>query len=410
MAVIKFPNKPESNHPQYLWNEQEYVLRMLMQNHLCVGLDEAADQVTVSLNTGVSLNTLAHGSADFRHNNIAGVFDTNATRWIYFRADGTEFYISGLQPEYNQYLHGWYHPTEADRAVVFIDSDQPAGYRCSLMDSANSMVELNYRIPNIGGTLVYYKGYGSPIDSNGGSFSYLLQPGKYRIELKAGRGGNGGAGISRIIDPRYMAGGSGAEGQSITYKITVVSNITISGNVGWNGAHGTDANVNDPQFISLSSYYLVTSGGGGSSGEDSYIQVGDYLIVEAIGGAGGGGSGFESRVFLFGAHYSSGAGGGGSGFGTAYDGQSGNGEGIQGYAGALNNGGAGGNSQQGNGNAGQNRGSLRRRNGGSSPRFTISVSGNNWSIQAANGGMSVLNSTNGYVRIYKTGDIAEYAA
>jgi len=404
MSLIQFPYEPESQHPQYLYNEQEFIMRMLMQHSIGISLEETASQVTVSHNPVLSHNFTAHGAADFPSRNISAQFSTSSTRWIYLRANGNEFYLSSQQPSYNQYLHGWYHPTLADRAVVFIDSEQPANYRCFIMDTYNSMYEYNSRIADTGGDLFFHKGFGSVTDANGGTWSRTLLPGRYRFEIRAGKGGNGGtSGYAN----NNIAGGVGALGQIVIHKLTIISRITINGYVGFDGSHGENGKYKTA-IAGRIVYDIATGGGGGSSGENTFIQIENSVLAEAIGGAGGGGSnaGNYAGGNLTGGFLSSGAGGGGAGFGVGGNGKIKDSDVNAGLGGTVDNGGAGQQSVNGNGLSGQNRGTLRRRNGGNSPSWGGGVAGVNVTVDASLGGTSILNTTQGYIKIIRTGDIA----
>jgi hypothetical protein len=404
MGVIRFPYEAENNHPQYLWNVQEYIIRMLMQQSIGVSLEEASTAATITHDPSISHNFTANGPADFPNNNISAQFSTNGTGWVYLRADGGAFYLSEQMPSYNQYLHGWYHPTQADRAVVFIDSEQPAGYRCFVMDTYNSMFQYNARIADTGGATVFSKGYGSPDNTDGGDWEFTLQPGRYRFELRGGRGGNGGNSAAPSVDGQlYGYGGEGAVPPAVIFKLTILSTVTLTGYVGFNGSHGADGNriTTNPVTAEMSG----TGGGGGSSGEDTYIQSASITLTEAIGGAGGGGGNSDNHSggTLMGKFITSGAGGGGAGAGTAGNGTIGYNPYGYGYntparAGTMDNGGAGQPDGRLPGDKGQNRGSLRRRDGGNSPGDAF--------IADSAGGASILSSTHGYARIIRTGDVA----
>lgn len=332
-SALQFPYEPENSHPHYLWNEQEYVLRMLMQHSIGVSIDETANYVTVSHNPALSLNFTANGPADFPSHNITEQFATNQTIWIYLKADGTQFYSSSQPPKYNQYLHGWYHSSLADRAVVFIDSEQPANYRCFIMDSQNCMTEYDWRIPDYqSGDISFFE------KTTLGEFATVpLTPGNYRIHIKGGRGGNGGANANF-----NHSGGNGTDSEEIILKIRVVSTIRLNGLVGANGDHGKQGGSHywrseaARQTIAQNTYTVYgyndffAAGGGGSSGEDSFIKISDngVLLAKSIGGAGGGGaaaiitdiSGTYPSGTVFVKRRMYGAGGGGAGSGNAQNG------------------------------------------------------------------------------------------
>jgi hypothetical protein len=444
MSIIKFPYEQESNHPQYLWNEQEYIIRMLMQHSIGISMEEISTQVTVSHNPALSHNFTANGPADFPSRNISASFSTSETCWIYLKADGSEFYLSGQKPFYNQYIHGWYHPTLADRAVVFIDSELAGGIRCMVMDSANVHFDYNRRIRNeMEGIVVYHKGYGAsiPTDRYGGDFNVELLPGRYRFHLRGGRGGNGGAIYVFIEDAHSFGnyfgtyypfhGGSGAIPPETVYTLTILDEISLNGYVGFDGEHGDSQNYKSWSDINYvyTRYEIGTSGAGGSSGEDTYIQSGSILLSEAIGGAGGGGSQRKSygdgRDPTTGYYYPyvsyySGAGGGGAGAGIAENGIMYDLKdnfnpinlndvieiGTAGMAGTLDNGGAGALADTPfgyHGEGGQDRIPLRRRrNGGDSFGFTKS----GYTVEDSLGGRTFISpETHGYIKIVKVGDV-----
>jgi len=460
MSTLKFPYQPESDHPQYLWNEQEYIYRMLMQNSIGVSIDETSSQVTISLDPSISHNFIANGAADFPKSSIQETFTTNQTRWIYFKADTTEFYISSQQPQYNQYLHGWYHSTLADRAVVFIDSENPAGYRCIVMDSPNCHFEFNRRISNSGGELIFEATNPSEL------VGLTLTQGNYRIEIMGGKGGNGG-GIYEVL-----TGGLGATAVPQIVKISILSTTTISCMLGADGENGQDGGYNSGDDTgtakewawnysrpSFQAGWTIVGGGGGSSGEDSVVLTSSNLILaRGIGGAGGGGamqganvSPNNSQVPTRYEQYfeSHGAGGGGAGSGVATAGNV-----IAGYSGTTTiagqpggaiEGGLGGlgnytlwtffgfsgsifgrtfnQAQQSNpvtgnhserGIQGQNLSAGFRRNGGNSKQGAFGPMGSGSGLVSptnaegylqAKGGNTPLSTSNGHLRIYKTGNL-----
>ena len=409
--MIRFPAAPDSAHPQYLWNNQEYIVRMLNQNALKIGIDEIEDQVTIYTTPENSLNVVANGAADFPVYSLHGVFDTNLTRWVYLRADGAEFYISDQQPEYNQYMHGWYH--NENRAVVFIDGDKPNRFRAVLMDTYNAHYEYNLRIADTGGDLVFEK-------YTGGLVPIFLPSGKYRFEIRGGRGGRGGDGWSG------HQGGAGAIADLFIFKLTLYKDITLAGYVGFDGTNGQgfqERRVTVTSGRNITSSMQGTSGGGGSSGEDSYLLYERRLLAESIGGAGGGGTMIVAGLYISSQiSYFAGAGGGGSGSGVAGNGsyqyQSGSNPGGLSAAqrGTLELGGGGSPGSWVNtldwgiaGGAGENRGTSRRRNGGNSPQIRERRVNNSWGnnyIGPSYGGSGVYNTSSGHILVYRLGSVA----
>jgi len=428
MSTRRFPQRPESNHPQYLWNEQEYIIRMLTQNRIGVSLEETTEHIIISLQPDISMNVLAHGPTDFlKNNNARSIFLTDNLKWIYFRQTDLSFYEDRLNiPNYNPFLHGWYHPVNNDRAVAFIDPELARGIRCTLMDTPNAMNEWNSRISLTDGQEVFYK-------NSGGAFQWLLEPGRYRFEVRGGRGGNGGAAgmpLNATDEQRHERGGLGAMAPLSIHRITLLSELMVTGYVGFNGNHGENGRISVFNLSGVD-YTIASSGAGGASGEDSFVHIAGILLTESIGGAGAGGSGLDNYTGIRideirerrAAYISSGPGGGGAGSGTAQDGtifpavfpDLGVGLSIPARRGTLNNGGDGAlenefpRNWQLPGQAGENRrttnqtGQVRiNRNGGDSLGFTFE-----WEkVEGAIGGRSVMSDTNGYVRIVKTGMVA----
>jgi len=288
VSTIPFPNAAFT-HPQAEWNEMELVMRMLNQNSIPIRMVESGTGVTVSLDPAQSMNVIAMGGADLSAN-ISLTTHTNDTRWIYVRADGSSFDVRAERPDWNPYLHGWYHRVRGDRAVVFIDAELPPGQRCFLLDSPNSMYEYDTRIPLTGGDYTDI----TPALTAGQALPFSLYPGNYRIEIKGGRGGTGGN--SGLTTVRTNIGGSGGDGETRIFRLRVLSVISgtiMRGRDGANGGNGVIGGgfamgpahmIQNRQFITGS----ATGGGGGASGEDTRILL-DGLLWRARGGAGGGG-------------------------------------------------------------------------------------------------------------------------
>jgi len=407
MDVTRFPHEPLTDHPQFLWNEQEYVVRMLCQNALGAGMDEDASSVAVTTQAALSLNTVAHGPADFPQRVLREAFSTGATRWVYLAADGGRLYADTDRPEYSQYLHGWYHRTRGDRALVFIDPDQPPGHRAMAMDSFNSMYEYEQRIPDTGGELFW--AITAPSEHQWSTST--LPAGNYRFELRGGNGGSGGG------NQRGQPGGHGGQGQVIVWKLRILSATTLFGILGGNGANGGSGSrasgnwfLVGPPFVPPAAAFnarnwSITGGGGGSSGGDTRLRFGSRIVLDAIGGAGGGGAGGDmhrdvGHIFL--SHFAPGA-GGGAGFGGAGAGS--NNEAPGGRQGTLDLGGLGGGGAGGENDIidfgnfrGQSReGGLIRRNGGTSTELMTLGASPGW-------GGSSFSGTSGFFRCYRTRD------
>jgi len=423
MGVIRFPGLPESNHPHYLWNRQEYVVRMLHQNRIGLGVWEEGGRVIVSGRAADGMNVVAHGAADIICAEFLEGFDSDVTGtgWVYIRLDGSGVYFSRDRPMYNIYLDGWYHPDNhpyGDRAVVFIDGELPQGRRAIVMDSSNSMNEYDMRNPDTGGDLVWE--ITAPSDQ--GWQSMLLTPGNYRFELRGGNGGRGGsAGEGSIETPAI--GGTGGQGQVIVRKTRITRSVTFLGLLGGNGQDGQPGN--SLFHGSPLPFLYATGGGGGSSGGDTRLRTDDTdidtsLMLNAMGGAGGGGAVHGHAIPSF--TGINGAGGGGAGNPeNAQDGEVRNAALVPqltpGRHGNLQNGGSPGvgtvhlpnpdfnqvwvgNSGQ-PGHAGTDIVARTRRDGGSSEG--IFVPHGNITVNGAAGG-SRINGTSGYFRCYRTRD------
>ena len=423
MSVLRFPHRPESIHPHYKWNENEYIIRMLNQNMIGIGLNEDLSSVTVLVDPNSSKNTIAKGPVDFVLPSIGDTFLTDLSKWIMIKEDGSMFYelaetITTGRPQYNQYLHGWY-TNNGDRAIIFIDPNLPPGNRAVLMDSFNCLFEYEQRIPDLrSGEVPLFE-----IPQLDIGIPWTLTPGAYRFHLKGGRGGNGG--ISNV--GTYLAygnPGSGVDGGELIFKLALRATMQIiatKGSNGNNGGNGVGRFTTSPFRVN------ATCGGGGASGSDTSIQFSNGFSLYTYGGAGGGGGGlsmgansfsppFPSSATDMRNMYITGGGGGGGGFGIGGNGSS---TGPQTYRIGLVNGGGGGRLNtstalpQGgtpsggstsyypnmrSGEAGQSHSEgLRRRNGGSSPA-------NSGQSTAGPGGSGGNGTTNGYLQIYKIRD------
>ena len=346
MSTKPFPNASESDHPHSLWNEQEYIIRMLNQNAIGIGFDETGNEVTVSMMNNNSMNFIAYGSADFPSPQVSLKRSTDTTGWIYKAPDGSNFvFRSGLEnrPVYDQYIHGWYHPREEMRAVMFIDGELPPGQRCIIMDSPNSMYEYDNRIPDDEYIDIVYNAAERGDISNVRTIK--LTKGNYRFELRGGRGGNGGGTGDNSLLQGQASGGRGARGEKVIIKMRILEDVTINcyrgadGNDGdsGGGAHYTKTQTIEfgPHTSPLQLKNLICeslSGGGGASGEDTRIVLNNIAIMIARGGAGGGGAtaivknvgtlGFipDMTIYVSTSNLAYGPGGGGSGSGNAQQG------------------------------------------------------------------------------------------
>ena len=291
IVLTRFPHEPASNHPQYLWNRHEYIIRMLSQNANGIGIDERSQEVVVNLQPESSLNLVANGAADFPNKTqYSDLFTTTITHWIYLRADGAGFFSSNNAPRYNQYLHGHYDD-EGNRAVVFINAHLPIGQRAIVMDSFNSLLEYNTRLPTMTPENLYME------FTTRGFFNRRLRAGGYVIQIRGGRGGNGGnvppiPFAERPFDlPDLWAwGGVGAQATITTFNLILFDSMDLTFRVGGDGAHGQNGRY--WWILNGEERHDISQGaGGGASGEDSYISGMGRRIQESesIGGAGAGG-------------------------------------------------------------------------------------------------------------------------
>ena len=396
MALIRFPQEPEFDHPQHLWNEQEFIIRMLNQHKIGIGIIENNTQATVTIQPGQSLNMVANGAVEFDriNNNLAFTANTNRMGWIYLAADGARFYLEpNLRPIYNQYLHGLYR-NNGDRAVVFIDHEAPAGSRAMLMDSFNAHFEHEQRIPMHGGTL--YRTITVPNSWQNVS----LRPGSYRFEIAGGFGGRGGNASS-------ILGGMGVLGQTAVLRINLYAGTTFTCRLGGNGNNGQDGRaVATP--TGGANRVIAAGGGGGASGGDSRILGSNgSILLNAWGGSGGGGASAHPGLPV-GTRATASPGGGGGGNGTA-----GNGGNAPSNIATLHgahggNGGQGGNNrlaasgvtytwgQTGQSRFGNNASLFIRRGGDSG-----TISGFGLGPLVSSGATAAMNSSSGWFRIFQ---------
>ena len=392
--------------------------------------DEINKKVTVSMRNGDSMNFIAYGPVDFPSPQVSLTRSTDTTGWIYKAPDNSNFvFRSGSEnrPVYDSYIHGWYHPREEMRAVMFIDSELPPGQRCIIMDSFNSMYEYDHRIPDAEEEYIEVI-YDSTKEEDADEVIRILPRGKYRIHLKGGTGGSGGKANASIDfnTNDIQNGGQGHEGEIIVEKITLYETQQFSLYNGADGADGLDSKKNI-RLYSVPSATIDggTSAGGGSSGEDTRIVLNNVAIMIARGGAGGGGAYQVAQWGTLDASYymCSGPGGGGAGYGQ---GKSGGIARTASHAGAIasrppvsvsaaqggniNSGGLGSAGTRANtihpdnafnGQNGQNITVGYRRNGGNSPGYTYS----NTLVDTVLGGNTTKDSKSGYIKIFKTGEL-----
>ena len=425
MGVVRFTGLPETGHPHYLWNEQEYIVRMLFQNRIGISVWEADGNVMVSSRAVDSFNFVAHGGADIPvASNIHTGFDSSVTGWIYLRLNGSGVYRETTRPIYSQYLHGWYHPSSGDRAIVFIHGELPVNRRAIVMDSSNSMFEYDTRMPPGNERWSIAHQIITPHDTLFTTFT--LEPGVYRFELRGGNGGNGGAGgwarvQGNISGINPVPGGDGGISVAVVYELILHHTAVFQAILGGNGNSGT-AGDGRGRFAAggsgdIPGEFILTGGGGGSSGGDTILRTADgRILAVSRGGAGGGGA---PGAVLFpdlrpGRDTFEITGGGGGGAGVPNGGDIGswtpnNGDEIVGNGGAGGsdpNGGTGGQAVNiGNwagadvGQNGESIGIGNRRNGGNSPNINNPRWGGSI-VQGGQGGIGFIG-TSGHFRIRK---------
>jgi hypothetical protein len=139
------------------------------------------------------------------------------------------------------------------------------------LDRQAAMYEINevQSVPTSGGALVV-TGVVNEVKS------ITLEPGRYRFEIKAGTGGNGGSADSN-------KGGNGGEGQSMNVPVVILKPTLIYYGLGGNGNNGEDS------FGVIGKRY-PGGGGGGCSGGSAFINIEGYYYFCLGGGGGGDGS------------------------------------------------------------------------------------------------------------------------
>ena len=432
MSVIRFPGIAESDHPHYLWNEQEYICRQLFQAKVGWSFGFAPEDnrwVQFSNHPDACTSLTTHGAADIFGPHISRGWLTTETAWVYYRLDASDIYREATRPIYSQYLHGWYHPTNGDRAIAFIDSELPVSRRVIIMDSPNSMYEYDVRAATAASPIHWE--LTTPSDTFLAAGSFTLDPGNYLFELRGGNGGNGGAGGWVRSDPvapsgTPIPGGIGGTSVSVVYELILHHTAVFQAILGGNGNAGTDGNARARrQSGGGEGHYehLMTGGGGGSSGGDTILRTSDgrILAISRGGAGGGGGPASASLHSRFNTFQASGGGGGGAGVPDGGDGGSWFGQTeIQGFpaqdVGVDINGGQGGHNPNGgtggertntntilsqgvNGQPGQAVTVGNRRNGGDSPDM-LNPSWGNSPLPGGRGGTGFIG-TSGWFRVRK---------
>jgi hypothetical protein len=205
--------------------------------------------------------------------------------------DGATFQYSATKPVWSATKGGWYNGNNRAVAKVYYVSSQ---YNNKVvLDRQAAMYETNKTqpLPTSGGTQIA-TGTVNQVKT------LTLEPGFYRFEMMAGKGGNGGKGGDLfILDYLYpgFAGGIGVAGESLNKSFILTSSKTISYGLGGDGNNGNNGVNNDS---------ARGNAGAGCSGGMAFIDD-----DEVMGGSAGGGGmyGLSSGVMA----------NGGGGFGTA---------------------------------------------------------------------------------------------
>ena len=335
MSLKRFPFEPESSHPQYLWNEHEYIVRMLTMNKIGANIYENGNNATINFAPNNSMSIIAWGSSEIITSS-SYTFPTTSTGFIYLTFSENNL-ISGNsgnlstvvqdEPEWNSMLHGWYHRNRG-RAIVFIDSSLQPGERCVLMDSFNSLYEWKHRVPVNGGVLAF------PEPPAGEIQYHRLRKGRYRFIIQGGQGGGGGDALLNDMQPgsgstytnywELMPGGKGGTAPILTETLVLLEDLMITVLRGVDGGKGANARGYHWWTTSgtVQHRFYGRGAGGGASGQDTYVLIGDTFFLRSIGGAGGGGSAANLKSVLsrnYGFH-ATGPGGGGAGSGSANNG------------------------------------------------------------------------------------------
>jgi hypothetical protein len=393
---------------------------------------ETGSNVEVSFNPSKSLNCLTHGMQSFTHPSLTYTRNTNTTGFIYFNFISVSFEWSTVEPKWHQFLHGWYDSgNDNRRAVVFIDSSATVGNRMTVMDSFNSLFLWKQQIPNTGGTLIYEASSGDA----GKLINFVVQPGKYRIEAKAGNGGAGGSGGTgpipggdaggdgyQGIPNTGYSGGAGVIGESSIIKVVYLTNYTLGLQRGRDGGNGGNSVVR-MALSGMNEYgWAFSGGGGGCSGEDTLVTVNGVVQFRVYGGAGGGGctgGDWGDRKAYRDVDCISGAGGGGAGYGIGGNGTGNTIPGLQlfGSGGTMSSGGRAGvrnanpetyaTGRCSNGIPGENiSSSVFYRRGGNSPEawtlaLRVTPVGAGYATGGTVQGGNITSASSGYLRVYR---------
>jgi hypothetical protein len=208
---------------------------------------------------------------------VTGTLASNAKNYVYALPSGVLQYGSAT-PIWNGVKGGWYNGN--NRALMkfyYVSGGTVYGNKIILdrYNAQNILINKNYAAPTSGG---YQVATGTVNQVN----TVTLEPGWYRYEMKAGKGGDGG--YTGSDKP-----GLGADGESRTGILCFKENQVIYFGLGGDGEAGKGGD----------------GSGGGCSGGSAFIKTFAKTIL-CIGGSGGGGVGGGGLA----------GGGGGGGYGT----------------------------------------------------------------------------------------------
>jgi hypothetical protein len=344
MAVERWPyNEGRYEHKQGFYNSVEQLTRVLTQSSIGIYFSEGSSTVSFNLNPNNSLNHISFGLRDITKSaseaSTTYSFNTTTTGFIYIGLKGTPSFRAE-RPTYESYLHGWYDIEKAERAIIFIDSKRPAGYRCKLMEGFNVLYDYDRRVPTTK-VLVYTvktdiaSYYEKPFEIGiGPSYAHMgLGKGWYTFELKGGHGGEGGRAMNPIDPNTFTMPGRGGASIPAYYTVEVTRDTLFNLRLGGDGMPGESVkaeggkssydNYKEFRYTDMNNMYLKgyagNAGGGGAGGSPTILwNDKKRILMYSAGGGGGGGaqaitSDLRENYYLNQAIFLNGAGGGGCG-------------------------------------------------------------------------------------------------
>ncbi|GHV73284.1 hypothetical protein AGMMS49940_05860 [Spirochaetia bacterium] len=298
--------------------QNEYMFHSL--GHISIGCDNINNTGACIIKAGSSVEVNGLGYKSSTAETPTGTPTNNAQNYVYVSSAGALSY-SAIAPSWDAARCGWYDGTSRAIMKFFYTSSQYNGK--VILDSYNAMSKINtdQPVPTTGGMLNPTE---VPVND---SAIITLQRGAYRIEVRGGKGGKGGA-------IGYGTQGEGADGQLITNNIFAEQETVINASVGGDGADGQGSSG-------------TTNGAGCSGGNTGGLSycTGPLIELLAFGGSGAGGQGGYDGT-------AGGGGGGAGGYGAATNGPSGYSGGSGGGGGSNFNGGWGGGGAGGGGRDG----------------------------------------------------------